>query len=91
MPASIVLLVGYGTGRKAVTPGLFSLASDGAPATEDGLSSPSLRSPRTRPSALLVIMTGENGVVPHRSNFRGENGGAWQFDGRALQSRAISR
>ena len=50
-------------------PGLFPFAPDGAPATEDGFSYPSLRSQRTDTSALLVKMTGEGvGSTPEIPN-----------------------
>jgi len=39
-------------------------AANHTPATENGFSNPSLRSPRTSTSALLVIVTGESAGPP---------------------------
>ena len=50
---------------------MVGLCRFGARETEDGLSSPSLKSPWTGTSALFVKMTTRARVVQHRLNFRG--------------------
>ena len=50
-------------------PGLFSIALHGARETEHGFSNPSLRSPRTDTSALVMTPTGEGALSPSGNVF----------------------